>query len=135
MKRREDEADAPEVEEQNEELERQRQDKKPRADCPYLDTINRAMLDFDFEKLCSISLSNLNVYACLRCGNTFRAEARPLTPTFTALNADHHVFINLRTHQVYALPEGYEVIHASLDDIKYVLSPVYDTRGYRKTPQ
>ncbi|CAJ0852575.1 8937_t:CDS:2 [Entrophospora sp. SA101] len=31
----------------------------------YLDTINRHMLDFDFEKVCSVSLSNLNVYACL----------------------------------------------------------------------
>ncbi|RAL60995.1 hypothetical protein DID88_010091 [Monilinia fructigena] len=28
----------------------------------YLDTINRNVLDFDFEKLCSISLSNINVY-------------------------------------------------------------------------
>ena len=25
--------------------------------CPYLDTINRGVLDFDFEKLCSVSLS------------------------------------------------------------------------------
>ncbi|KAJ3048675.1 hypothetical protein HK097_010314 [Rhizophlyctis rosea] len=31
----------------------------------FLDTVNRYMLDFDFEKLCSVSLSNLNVYACL----------------------------------------------------------------------
>ncbi|KAI9870854.1 MAG: hypothetical protein M1830_003727, partial [Pleopsidium flavum] len=31
----------------------------------YLDTINRSVLDFDFEKLCSITLSNINVYACL----------------------------------------------------------------------
>jgi hypothetical protein len=30
------------------------------------------MLDFDFEKLCSISLSNLNVYACLVCGKYFQ---------------------------------------------------------------
>ena len=26
------------------------------------------VLDFDFEKFCSVSLSNLNVYACLVCG-------------------------------------------------------------------
>lgn len=33
--------------------------------CPYLDTINRHLLDFDFEKLCSVSLTRINVYACL----------------------------------------------------------------------
>ncbi|CAG8498076.1 8594_t:CDS:10 [Paraglomus brasilianum] len=38
----------------------------------YLDTINRHMLDFDFEKVCSVSLSNLNVYACLVCGKYFQ---------------------------------------------------------------
>lgn len=67
--------------------------------CPYLDTIDRAVLDFDFEKLCSVSLSRINVYACLVCGKYFqvkkksafcssliflyfysRAEGRTLTP-------------------------------------------------------
>lgn len=38
----------------------------------YLDTIRRYMLDFDFEKVCSVSLSNLNVYACLVCGKYFQ---------------------------------------------------------------
>jgi U4/U6.U5 tri-snRNP-associated protein 2 len=51
--------------------------KRRRADddgkeCPYLDTIDRYMLDFDFEKVCSVSLSNLNVYACLVCGKYFQ---------------------------------------------------------------
>ena len=40
--------------------------------CPYLDTVNRAVLDFDFEKCCSVSLSTLNVYACLVCGKFFQ---------------------------------------------------------------
>ncbi|KAF9979343.1 hypothetical protein BGZ73_000037 [Actinomortierella ambigua] len=38
----------------------------------YLDTIQRHMLDFDFEKVCSVSLSNINVYACLVCGKYFQ---------------------------------------------------------------
>lgn len=42
--------------------------------CPYLDTINRGVLDFDFEKLCSISLSKINVYACLVCGKYFQGK-------------------------------------------------------------
>lgn len=64
--------------------------------CPYLDTINRcvlhfeslslssttfsaffflrfsAYLDFDFEKLCSVSMSNQSVYACLICGKYYQ---------------------------------------------------------------
>ena len=38
--------------------------KKPisRRDCPYLSTIKRHLLDFDFEKLCSISLVNLKTH-------------------------------------------------------------------------
>ena len=36
--------------------------------CPFLDTINRQLLDFDGETVCSVTLSNRNVYACLVCG-------------------------------------------------------------------
>jgi U4/U6.U5 tri-snRNP-associated protein 2 len=45
--------------------------------CPYLDTINRGLLDFDFEKVCSVSSTNVNVYACLTCGKYFQG-APPL---------------------------------------------------------
>jgi U4/U6.U5 tri-snRNP-associated protein 2 len=38
----------------------------------YLETVDRHKLDFDFEKLCSVSLSNMNVYACLSCGKYFQ---------------------------------------------------------------
>lgn len=46
--------------------------KTPQIQCPYLDTINRHVLDFDFEKLCSVSLTRINVYACLVCGKYFQ---------------------------------------------------------------
>lgn len=36
--------------------------------------INRNLLDFDFEKLCSVSLSNINIYACLVCGKYFQGR-------------------------------------------------------------
>lgn len=42
-----------------------------RKECPFISTIKRHLLDFDFEKLCSISLANLNVYACLICGKYY----------------------------------------------------------------
>ncbi|RDA87680.1 hypothetical protein CP532_3832 [Ophiocordyceps camponoti-leonardi (nom. inval.)] len=94
----------------------------------YLDTIDRNVLDFDFEKLCSISLSNINVYACLVCGKYFQGRGPNSHAYFHSLDEAHHVYINLETQRVYVLPEGYEVKSKSLDDIKYVLDPRYTKR-------
>lgn len=91
----------------------------------YLDTIDRNVLDFDFEKLCSISLSNINVYACLVCGKYFQGRGPKSHAYFHSLDIGHHVFINMETQKVYVLPEGYEVKSKSLDDIKYVSDPRY----------
>ena len=44
----------------------------------------RGVLDFDFEKLCSVSLSRINCYACLVCGKYFQVGSvlRTEDPTF-----------------------------------------------------
>lgn len=89
----------------------------------YLDTINKTLLDFDFEKLCSVTLSNINVYACLVCGKYFQGRGPKSQAYFHALEDDHHVYINMETKKVYVLPEGYEVKSKSLDDIKFVVDP------------
>ncbi|KAF3920579.1 hypothetical protein ABW21_db0200846 [Orbilia brochopaga] len=91
----------------------------------YLDTVNRNLLDFDFEKLCSISLSNINVYACLVCGKYFQGRGQNSHAYFHSLDENHHVFINISTLRIYVLPESYEVKQKSLDDIKYVVNPTY----------
>lgn len=36
-------------------------------------------LDFDFEKCCVVSLSPINVYACLVCGKYFQVNSLPGT--------------------------------------------------------
>jgi U4/U6.U5 tri-snRNP-associated protein 2 len=91
----------------------------------YLDTINRSVLDFDFEKLCSVSLSNINVYACLICGKYYQGRGPKSHAYFHALEVGHHVYINMGSQKVYVLPEGYEVTSKSLDDIKFVSDPTY----------
>ena len=96
----------------------------------------RSLLDFDFEKLCSITLSNNNVYACLVCGKYFQGEClftccqqvtevslRPgrgqKSCAYThSVEVEHHVFINLHSLQFFCLPDNYEIIDSSLDDIK-----------------
>lgn len=89
----------------------------------YLDTIDRSVLDFDFEKLCSVTLSNINVYACLVCGKYYQGRGPKSHAYIHALDLGHHVFVNMQTKRVYVLPEGYEVKSKSLEDIKFVVDP------------
>ncbi|XP_043940220.1 U4/U6.U5 tri-snRNP-associated protein 2 [Protopterus annectens] len=93
--------------------------------CPYLDTINRSLLDFDFEKLCSISLSHINVYACLVCGKYFQGRGLKSHAYIHSVQFSHHVFLNLHTLKFYCLPDNYEIIDSSLEDITYVLKPTF----------
>ncbi|KAG1828175.1 hypothetical protein EV424DRAFT_1318646 [Suillus variegatus] len=98
---------------------------EPRASDLYLDTINRALLDFDFEKVCSVSMSNINTYGCLVCGKYFQGRGRKSYAYAHSIHDDHHVFINLETTKVYVLPDGYLVSDPSLEDISFVLNPSF----------
>ena len=89
----------------------------------YLDTVKREVHDYDFEKLCSVTLSSQNVYACLVCGKYFSGRGTKTPAYFHALEINHHVYINMETKKVYVLPEGYEVKSKSLDDIKFNVDP------------
>ena len=89
----------------------------------YLDTIDRSVLDFDFEKLCSVTLSNINVYACLVCGKYYQGRGPKSHAYYHALEVGHHVYVNMQSKRVYVLPEGYEVKSKSLEDIKFVVDP------------
>ncbi|KAI9046456.1 hypothetical protein LZ554_009205 [Drepanopeziza brunnea f. sp. 'monogermtubi'] len=125
-----DDEDEEEEEDDEEDLDRRKAPVRQEApmegfDDLYLDTIKREVLDFDFEKLCSISLSNINVYACLVCGKYYQGRGPKSHAYFHALEVGHHVYINMQTQKVYVLPEGYEVKNKSLDDIKFVSDPRY----------
>ena len=93
--------------------------------CPYIGTIKRHMLDFDFEKICCISLSTLNVYACLTCGKYYQGCGKSTYAYTHALEESHHLFINLKNQKIICLPENYEVVDSSLNNIKSNLCPKY----------
>eukprot|EP00928_Gymnodinium_smaydae_P079284 TRINITY_DN63252_c0_g1_i1.p1 TRINITY_DN63252_c0_g1~~TRINITY_DN63252_c0_g1_i1.p1 ORF type:complete len:571 (-),score=140.58 TRINITY_DN63252_c0_g1_i1:103-1629(-) len=97
-----------------------------RQDCPYLGTINRHVLDFDFEKLCSVSLSGENVYVDLVDGKYFQGRGKETHAHRHALEKSHYVWMNVADGKVYCIPDGYEVVDKSLEDIKYNLFPVFD---------
>jgi len=101
---------------------------KINTDCPYLGTIKRHMLDFDFEKVCSLSLSNLNVYACLVCGKYYQGRGKNTYAYTHSLEEDHHMFINLHDQRIFCLPDAYEVIDNSLNDIKFNLKPIFSKK-------
>jgi U4/U6.U5 tri-snRNP-associated protein 2 len=77
----------------------------------YLDTVNRDMLDFDFERLCSVTLSNINIYACLVCGKYFQGRSRTSPAYAHSIGEDHHVFINLLSEKV-SLPLSRKAPHS-----------------------
>lgn len=96
-----------------------------RRKCPYLDTVSRQKLDFDQQKICSITLTNMNVYACLVCGKFFQGRGKA-TPAYThSVQQGHFVFMNLQDTAAYCLPDSYEIVDAALNDVKRCLAPVY----------
>lgn len=92
-------------------------------DCPYMHTINCEALDFDFEKVCSVSLESHNVYACLVCGKYFQGRG-PSSHAFAhALDASHPMFLNLQTEAAYSLPDNLQIIDPVIDKIAFALRP------------
>ncbi|CAN0879031.1 U4/U6.U5 tri-snRNP-associated protein 2 [Linum grandiflorum] len=111
-------------EEKNNEVVRNGDQLEPcEEDCPYLETVNRQVLDFDLKKLCSVSLSNVDVYACLVCGKYYQGRGKNSHAYTHSIEAGHHVYISLQTEKVYSLPDGYEITDPSLDDIRHALNP------------
>eukprot|EP00658_Telonema_sp_P-2_P021131 TRINITY_DN18395_c0_g1_i6.p1 TRINITY_DN18395_c0_g1~~TRINITY_DN18395_c0_g1_i6.p1 ORF type:complete len:481 (+),score=122.03 TRINITY_DN18395_c0_g1_i6:312-1754(+) len=102
------------------------------AECPYIDTVERTVLDFDFEKLCSVTGFTENCYACLVCGKYYQGRGRNTPAYFHALHEDHHMFIKLSTEQVFCLPDDYEVKDKSLNDIVQLLNPTYSKAQIQK---
>lgn len=96
----------------------------------YLDSVNRSSLNFDFDKVCLTTLSNVNVYCCLVCGKYFQGRSQSSPAYLHALDNDHHVFINLETEKFFILPDNYELkaplALEYLKDIKDYLNPKYD---------
>ena len=98
--------------------------------CPYLDTIDLANLDFDFEKRCSVSLSPVHVYGCLVCGKYFAGRGKKTHAYAHALECGHHVFMRLADGTAWCLPDGYEVVDngTTLSRIRDVLAPTYSKK-------
>ena len=98
--------------------------------CPYLDTINRTVLDFDSpDHACSITLeSSPHIYACLICGKFFRGRGKQ-TPAYThSVDEGHFVYVHLTHGTFWCIPDNYEIKlsdEPSLKDIQLALQPKF----------
>jgi U4/U6.U5 tri-snRNP-associated protein 2 len=101
--------------------------------CPYLDTIQRSILDFDFEPSCSVSLeTGPHVYGCLVCGKYFRGKGQH-TPAYThSVDEGHFVYIHLNKGTFHCLPDDYEIKDSSLTDVSAALHPTYTEDEIKK---
>ena len=103
------------------------------TNCPYLDTIDRTVLDFDSpDHACSITLeSSPHIYACLICGKFFRGRGKQ-TPAYThSVETGHSVYIHLTNGTFWCLPDTQYKISTnepSLQDIKLALHPKFTTQ-------
>uniref|UniRef100_A0A8C2PPN1 ubiquitinyl hydrolase 1 n=1 Tax=Cyprinus carpio TaxID=7962 RepID=A0A8C2PPN1_CYPCA len=82
--------------------------------CPYLDTINSV---FGYNTISKVSVSDNLIYLI---GRGQKSHAYIHSVQFA-----HHVFLNLHTLKFYCLPDNYEIIDSSLEDITYVLKPTF----------
>ena len=65
------------------------------------------------------------MYGCLVCGKYFQGRGLNTWAYYHSIETDHHPFINLSSGKIYILPDNYQVLDSSLNDIKYVLDPVF----------
>jgi U4/U6.U5 tri-snRNP-associated protein 2 len=67
----------------------------------------------------------MNVYSCLVCGKFFQGRSKD-SPAYThSVQYGHFVFINLSDLRAFCLPDSYEIIDQSLDDVKRCLNPIF----------
>ncbi|KAK6200527.1 ubiquitin specific protease [Scheffersomyces amazonensis] len=107
--------------------------KKQKVSTDYKDSINREVLNFDFEKLCNVTLSNSNVYCCLTCGKYFQGRSISSPAYNHTLNNDHHIFINLKNQKFYIIPENQEI--EPIQDIIDYLDPKYTKEDILNLPE
>jgi U4/U6.U5 tri-snRNP-associated protein 2 len=63
--------------------------------------VNRKVLDFDFEKICSVTLSTVNVHVCLGCGKYFQGRNEGTPAYMHALHhEEHRLHMSLSTLKV-----------------------------------
>ncbi|SCU78734.1 LADA_0A07228g1_1 [Lachancea dasiensis] len=100
-----------------------------------LDEVDLKKLDIDRERVCSITLSPLNVYACLKCGKFLQGRKENSVAFQHSIQEDHHAFMNLHTGKAYILPENYQLgDNPLLERIRLFIAPSYTPQQISELP-
>ncbi|CAI8006750.1 U4/U6.U5 tri-snRNP-associated protein 2 [Geodia barretti] len=59
------------------------------------------------------------------CGKYFQGRGQHSHAYTHSVQVGHHVFLNLESLEFYCLPDNYQIIDPSLEDIKYMLRPTF----------
>ena len=65
------------------------------------------------------------MYCCLICSKYFQGRGKGTHAYLHALDCKHYVYLNLHNAKFYCLPDNYEIVDPSLDDILYQLNPMF----------
>lgn len=100
--------------------------------CPYLDTVNRPLLDFDNERSCSVTMRDgSHVYGCLVCGRFFLGRGERTPARVHSVDTGHAVFVHLSEGTFHCLPDDYEIVDRSLTDVSAALRPEFTAEEIR----
>ena len=89
-----------------------------------LSRINERVLDFDQEKCCSVTLSNVNVYCCLECGKYYQGKTTNSPAFLHSIIQDHHIFMSFTSFDFIFLPEDCLIPpNYQLERIKFAACP------------
>lgn len=96
-----------------------------------LKTINKKNLNFDLEKVCSITLLRIGIYCCLTCGKFYQGRSAGSEANKHSIEFNRHkLYINLDNLKIYCLPENKEFIakhnnNHVISDIQNTIDPRY----------
>ncbi|KAL7301502.1 hypothetical protein TKK_0005938 [Trichogramma kaykai] len=96
-------------------------------ECPKLAATTEYLSRYSLGKRSNkkIAFRDQCIYVCLACGKYFQGR-RTNTHAYTnSIAGSHCVFLNLHALNFYCLPDNYEIIDSSLDDMKFVLNPTF----------
>lgn len=106
-------------------------------------SVNLKVLDFDFEKICSVTASKINIFCCLSCGKYLRGRSQESPAIIHSLDELHPFYLNFSNSKIYQFPENKEVssstgnieIDAILKDIEFAANPRFTKSELIKFPQ
>ncbi|KAG0668698.1 hypothetical protein C6P45_004473 [Maudiozyma exigua] len=110
-------------------------------------TINNKKLDFDSDRICSVTLTKLNIYGCLTCGKFFKGYKERSPAFLHSISENHRLFISLKNHpnNIIVLPDELEINGTTpllsrqdqklVHDIIFATNPTYDKTLIQSFPQ